>query len=152
MLKKLFQLPLVLVFTFLLFMLINNKTGLLWFDAIPFNQWIALLILLIAILIVLSAAYSFKQVQTTVDPRTPEKTSSLVIRGIYRFSRNPMYLGFLLVLFAGFIYSNNLINAVFPIVFIFLSNRWYIQPEEKILQQLFGQNYQDYRQNVRRWI
>lgn len=152
MVKSLFKLPLFLVFIFLAMMWITNQVGLFWFFNIPFRLWITSAMSVMAVGIVFSAAFSFKKAQTTFDPRTPEKSSRLVTNGIFRFSRNPMYLGFLMMLIAGFIYSNNLVNFLFPFAFIFLSNLLYIKPEEHALQIIFGRDYQTYLKQVRRWI
>lgn len=150
--KRLFKLPLMLVLALLIAMLLLKAT-------LPFGQikfayldWLSLIVLVLAMGVVLSAAYAFRRVQTTFDPRTPEKASSLVIRGIFHLSRNPMYLGFLLILVAGAIYSGQLVNFLLLPLFVALANRWYIQPEEAALTQLFGQDYLNYLQQVRRWI
>lgn len=150
--KKLFKLPLVLVFTFLAVMALLRVT--LPFGQIthPYLPWLALAVLLLAVSVVLSAGYAFKQAQTTFDPRTPEKTSSLVVTGIFHYSRNPMYLGFLLLLLSGAIYSGQLLNLLLLPLFVLLANHWYIEPEEAALANLFGQEYQNYLRQVNRWI
>jgi protein-S-isoprenylcysteine O-methyltransferase Ste14 len=150
--KKFFSLPIVLVFSFVVGMQITNLTGLQLDLISSWNGVIALFLLLIAISIVLFAAYQFKKSNTTLDPRAPEKTSSLVSEGIFGISRNPMYLGFLLALTAAAIYSCNLVNFLFLPGFIWIANRLYIIPEEKALTQLFGDAYTQYLNNVRRWI
>lgn len=150
--KKFFSLPIVLVFSFIVGMQLTNLAGLKLDLIFPWNGAIALFLFCIAIGIVLIAAYQFKQSNTTLDPRAPEKTSSLVSEGIFGISRNPMYLGFLLALMAAAIYSCNLVNFIFPPVFIFAANKLYIIPEEKALTQLFGDTYIQYLNNVRRWI
>jgi protein-S-isoprenylcysteine O-methyltransferase Ste14 len=72
--------------------------------------------------------------------------------GIYRFTRNPMYLGMLLVLTAGAVYLGNLAAfAVLP-VFVVCMNRLQICPEERFMQEKFGEAYRDYTARVRRWI
>jgi protein-S-isoprenylcysteine O-methyltransferase Ste14 len=150
--KKFFSLPIVLVFSFIIGMQITNLTGLKLDLIFPWNGVIALFLFFTAIGIVLIAAYQFKQSNTTLDPRAPEKASSLVSTGIFGISRNPMYLGFLLTLTAVAIYSCNLINLLFLPLFIWIANQLYIIPEEKALIQLFGDTYTQYLNNVRRWI
>lgn len=150
--QKIFRLPLVLVFTLIFLMLIFNTAGLYWHLEFPFSRWLSLLVSILAISVVLSAAYAFKKAQTTFDPRTPEKSTSLVVSGIFYFSRNPMYLGFLLFLLSAAIYSGNLFNFLFLPLFVLLANRWYIKPEEIVLKDLFGQEYLNYINKVRRWI
>lgn len=150
--KKFFSLPIVLVFSFIIGMQITNFTGLKLDLIFSWSGVIALFLFFIAIGIVLVAAYQFKQSNTTLDPRAPEKASTLVSGGIFGISRNPMYLGFLLVLTAAAIYSCNLMNLLFLPLFIWIANQLYIIPEEKALIQLFGDTYTRYLNNVRRWI
>ncbi len=150
--KRLFKLPLMLVLAFLIAMLLLKVTLPLGQVNFAYAGWLALIVLVLAMGVVLSAAHAFRRAQTTFDPRTPEKTSSLVITGIFHLSRNPMYLGFLLILIAAAIYSGQLVNFLLLPLFVALANRWYIQPEEAALTQLFGQDYLNYLQQVRRWI
>jgi protein-S-isoprenylcysteine O-methyltransferase Ste14 len=95
---------------------------------------------------------SFRRAKTTVNPMTPEATSALVIVGVYRWTRNPMYLGFLLILcgLAGYL-SNALAAALLP-VFIVYMTRFQIRPEERALEARFGADYVAYKVRVRRWI
>lgn len=97
-------------------------------------------------------AGAFRREGTTVDPTHPEKASSLIVSGVYRFSRNPMYLGFLLVLTGwGMHISNLLAFAALP-VYVAYMTRFQIIPEERALQAGFGSAYSDYRKSVRRWL
>ena len=95
---------------------------------------------------------SFRRAKTTVNPMKPDSTSSLVVSGIYRYTRNPMYLGFLLILlgWAAFL-SNVLALALLP-AFILYMNRFQISPEERVLASLFAHDYAEYRARVRRWL
>ena len=102
--------------------------------------------------VALAGVLAFRQADTTVDPRVPQQTSSLVIRGIYRYSRNPMYVGFLLLLTAlGCYLMNAAAFALLPL-FVLYMNRFQIAPEERHLLQKFGADYQAYSQRVRRWL
>ena len=102
--------------------------------------------------IALSGVLAFRRANTTVDPRVPQQSSSLVIRGIYRYSRNPMYVGFLLLLVAlGFYLMSAAALALLPL-FVLYMNRFQIAPEERFLLQKFGVEYQAYTQQVRRWL
>ena len=104
------------------------------------------------ITIALAGVLAFRRANTTVDPRVPQQTSSLVIRGIYRYSRNPMYVGFLLLLTAlGCYLMNAAAFALLPL-FVLYMNRFQIAPEERHLLQKFGADYQVYCEKVRRWL
>ncbi len=95
---------------------------------------------------------SFRRARTTVNPMKPQSSSSLVISGIYALTRNPMYLGFLLVLLGWAIFLSNALAFLFLPAVIFYLNRFQIEPEETVLASLFGQEFVAYRSRVRRWI
>ncbi|MBU2071736.1 MAG: isoprenylcysteine carboxylmethyltransferase family protein [Gammaproteobacteria bacterium] len=102
--------------------------------------------------IALAGVLAFRRANTTVDPRVPEQSSSLVVRGIYRYSRNPMYVGFLLLLTAlGCYLMSAAAFALLPL-FVWYMNRFQIAPEERFLRQKFGADYQAYCKSVRRWL
>lgn len=104
------------------------------------------------IAIALAGVLAFRRANTTVDPRVPQQSSSLVIRGIYRCSRNPMYVGFLLLLTAlGCYLMTAAAFALLPL-FVWYMNRFQIAPEERHLLQKFGADYQAYCEKVRRWL
>ncbi len=110
------------------------------------------LIVVVSFICIVSGIYSFNKAQTTVDPTQPNKASSLVTSGIYQWTRNPMYLGFLLLLLAfSFKLSNPVTIFILPLFIAYMS-QFQIKPEERILAQLFGNNYDLYRKQVRRWI
>jgi protein-S-isoprenylcysteine O-methyltransferase Ste14 len=94
----------------------------------------------------------FRRARTTVDPRIPAASSSLVRSGIYRLTRNPMYVGFGLVLLGWAIYVSNALAFLLLPAYVLYMTRFQIQPEERALGQIFGQEYADYRARVRRWL
>jgi len=102
--------------------------------------------------IALAGVLAFRRANTTVDPRVPQQSSSLVIRGIYRYSRNPMYVGFLLLLTALACYLMNAAAFALLPLFVLYINRFQIAPEERFLLQKFGAEYQAYLTQVRRWL
>ncbi|WP_240220695.1 methyltransferase family protein [Rheinheimera hassiensis] len=104
------------------------------------------------VVVALSGVLAFRRANTTVDPRVPQQTSSLVARGIYRYSRNPMYLGFLLLLTALACYLMNAAAFILLPLFLLYMNRFQIAPEERFLLQKFGAEYQSYTTQVRRWL
>jgi len=96
--------------------------------------------------------WEFRRARTTVNPLRPETSSSLVTGGVYRMSRNPMYLGFLLLLAGWALFLSNAVAWVGPVALVFVLNRLQIIPEERMLTQRFGEAYRTYRARVRRWI
>ncbi|QBY05006.1 isoprenylcysteine carboxylmethyltransferase family protein [Thalassotalea sp. HSM 43] len=112
----------------------------------------AIVLSVLALTIVLLAVLGFRQQHTTVDPTQPNKTEALVVNGIYRLSRNPMYLAFLLLLIAFGLWLNTLGIIPIAIAFIVYLTRWQIMPEESFLRQKFGADYEQYCRQVRRWL
>ncbi len=100
----------------------------------------------------LAGIVSFYLAKTTVNPEKPEKASTLVTSGIYKVTRNPMYVGLVCFLIAWAAWLGSLYSLVFIVVFVLYMNRFQITPEERALTKLFGQGYQDYCQKVRRWL
>lgn len=94
----------------------------------------------------------FRRRKTTVDPRYPDKASSLVCSGIYRITRNPMYAGFLLILTGIGIALQSPVALILLPVFVAYMNAFQIRPEEDLLRAKFGTPYEDYLRTVRRWI
>lgn len=94
----------------------------------------------------------FWRADTTVDPRDPSETSALVVRGVYRITRNPMYLGFAWLLLAlALLLEKPLAVALVPLFMAYL-HRFQIRPEEDALRERFGASYEAYCQQVRRWL
>lgn len=98
------------------------------------------------------AIISFRRAGTTVNPAAPDKASFLVVDGVYRFTRNPMYLALLLVLIGWAIYLGHAPGFLFPALFIGYLNRFQIEPEERVLEWKFGPAYAAYKRKVRRWL
>ena len=94
----------------------------------------------------------FRRARTTVNPLKPGSASSLVSGGIYGVSRNPMYLGFLLVLAGWALFLGNAAAWVGPVALVPALNGLQIGPEERMLEQLFGEAYRSYKGRVRRWV
>jgi protein-S-isoprenylcysteine O-methyltransferase Ste14 len=95
---------------------------------------------------------SFRAASTTTNPMAPGQTSSLVTRGVYRISRNPMYVGFALVLAGWGAYLGNALACLVVVAFIGYLTRFQIVPEERTLRRMFGGSYVAYCREVRRWI
>ncbi len=104
------------------------------------------------LIIILFSIILFKKYQTTITPLNPSNATKLITDGIYKFSRNPMYLGLLSVLL-GISIILNLIGGLFFIpLFILYLNLFQIIPEENAMIDLFKDDFIEYKKNVRRWI
>jgi len=117
----------------------------------PLNK-IAYVFIAVGILFDLSAVSQFFRSKTTVNPIKPNNTQTIVSTGMYRISRNPMYLGMLFLLTGWAIHLSTLSPFLLLPVFIWVLTIQQIIPEEKILEQKFGDSYLHYKQQVRRWI
>ena len=112
----------------------------------------AILVAVSGIALVVVSMLAFRRVSTTVDPFHPEETSNLVVGGVFRFSRNPMYISLLLVLIGWAIWLGSVLNIAVLALFITYITVFQIKPEEDVLRSLFGESYHDYCSKVRRWI
>jgi protein-S-isoprenylcysteine O-methyltransferase Ste14 len=100
----------------------------------------------------LVAFFQFRRAGTTVHPTKPQESSVLVVGGIYRVTRNPMYLGVLLILTAWAAWLGNGAAFVLLPCFVAYLNRFQIAPEERALEAHFGDAFAGYRRVVRRWL
>ncbi len=106
----------------------------------------------VGLLVGVSGSITFRRSGTTVDPRTPEKASTLVTSGVYKVTRNPMYLGMLIMMIAWAVHLTNVFSIGFVVVFALYMTRFQIKPEESALENLFGDDYTAYKGRVRRWL
>ena len=120
--------------------------------ALPWRSAFAFIFYAIGSAIVLAGVLTFRRMKTTVNPLTPEATTMMVTSGIYRFTRNPMYLGFLLVLVGWAIDLSNLLAFAFLPLFVLYMNRFQILPEERALSTKFPEAFTPYKRSVRRWV
>ena len=95
---------------------------------------------------------SFLRAKTTVNPMRPGTSTYLVVSGIYRLTRNPMYLGLLLILFGWSVFLSNVLAFLLLPAFVLYINRFQIAPEERALDVLFGEEFRAYRSRTRRWL
>ena len=121
---------------------------------IPVSLRVGGLIALITVgaLFSISGVVSFRKAKTSVNPLTPDACSSLVSSGIYKKTRNPMYVGFLFFLVGWGLFLSNLFSLALCASFFLYMNRFQIQPEEEILKSLFGEDFLTYKSQVRRWL
>lgn len=113
---------------------------------------ISIIVFIFGVLIVLVGGYQFRKASTTVNPLLPEESSKLVTSGIYKYSRNPMYIGFFLFLLAWAILLGSLVTLLVLPIYVLLITKVQIVPEEVILEEKFQNEYRQYKSNVRRWI
>jgi protein-S-isoprenylcysteine O-methyltransferase Ste14 len=118
----------------------------------PLQSIAALVIGLAGIITCTLGFLEFKRAKTTVNPTKPQSSSSLVTSGIYRHTRNPMYLGFLLILAGWAAFTATTLSFFGLPAFVFYMNQFQIKPEERALESLFGEEFTEYCFIVRRWI
>lgn len=116
------------------------------------NPLLAGLMVLLGLGIGLSGIIAFLQSKTTANPKRPSETTKLVSNGIYRYSRNPMYLGMLCLLISWVFYLGNLLSILGIFIYIAYLTRFQIIPEERVLQEKFQNDFLDYTSRVRRWL
>ena len=102
--------------------------------------------------VALAGDIEFRRARTTINPLRPEKASALVSSGIYRFTRNPMYVGLALVTFGWAAFLCSALALLGPPGFVLYITRFQIVPEERILSDRFGAAYAAYRARVGRWL
>lgn len=117
------------------------------------GQWLVVTAAAVmGMLIGIAGVVAFRRARTTVDPRFPDRAEALVVGGIYRVSRNPMYVGTLLLLTAWALHVANLLAVLALPAFVLYLNRFQIVPEERALLAKFGRQYLAYQRTVRRWL
>jgi protein-S-isoprenylcysteine O-methyltransferase Ste14 len=111
------------------------------------------LLVLVGLCFDLAGLLAFRASRTTVNPMRPERASSLVTRGVYRITRNPMYVGMAFLLLAWGVYLAHWPALLLgPPAYVLYLNRFQIAPEERALLHLFGDEYRSYTDTVRRWL
>lgn len=123
-----------------------------WPGDFPGRNWIALALFALGLAAAVLGILSFRRARTTVNPMNPSLTSTLVSTGIYRWSRNPMYLGFALWLLAWSVLLGSLVALLLVVAFVAWMNRFQISPEERALQRHFGAAFDHYCRRTRRWL
>lgn len=121
-----------------------------WLEAMRIG--LAVPLALLGLSLDFSGLVAFVRRHTTINPLSPRKSTALVTSGVYRWTRNPMYLGLACLLTAWAIWLGAWFPFAGPVLFVLYITRFQIQPEERVLSQLFGSAYTDYTRRVRRWI
>lgn len=119
---------------------------------IPAGGVLAIVLVAAGGVVMALALRSFRWAETTVNPLQPQNASTLVVDGLYRISRNPMYLGLALVLLAWGVWLSNLLSILLVPAFLLYIDRFQVRPEEQALSARFGSEYRDYMTRVRRWL
>ena len=113
---------------------------------------LSLFFILLGAFILISAVRSFKAEQTTINPININNASSLVISGVFKYSRNPMYLGMVFILLALSFWFNLVGGILFTSIFIMYITKFQIIPEEAAMKSIFGEDFNKYKNKTRRWI
>ena len=119
---------------------------------IPLQMEISIFILSVGILIFVNPVLQFIKSKTTVNPIQFEEVNKLVTTGIFKYSRNPMYLGMLMIVLSTSIFYLNIYSILTPLLFMLWINKFQIKREEEFLTEKFGNEYLSYKKKTRRWI
>jgi protein-S-isoprenylcysteine O-methyltransferase Ste14 len=114
--------------------------------------WGALALAGLGVFIALAGVIHFARAKTTVNPLRPERASALVTGGVFRFSRNPMYLGMALVLLGWAVALSSAASLLALAAAVWYLDRFQIQPEERVLRAHFGEAFEAYCRRTRRWV
>lgn len=142
--------PLVVVLFFALIMALIAHYSVIDFSA--FILYLTVSLVTIGCVFCIAGLVSFRLANTTVNPSKPEQAINLVTSGVYRFSRNPMYVGFVFILLGWGIWLSSLWALLCVAGFIAYLTLFQIIPEERALTQLFGEDYIQYKNKVKRWL
>ena len=119
---------------------------------LPNQDITSIIIFLIGMLILINPIFKFIKSKTTIDPIKFKKVNKLITSGIYKYSRNPMYLGLLMLVISTSIFYLNVFSITTPFFFYYWINRFQIKREEIFLTEKFGKEYLLYKTKTRRWI
>ena len=119
---------------------------------IKYSFYFGILLLILGFIILISAVRLFRKDETTVNPLSPEQATKLVTDGIFKYSRNPMYLGMALVLGSIAIFFNLIGGIILVALFCAYITKFQILPEERAMRDLFSDDFDKYTKVTRRWI
>ena len=119
---------------------------------IKYSFYIGILLLILGLAVLIFAVRLFRKDKTTVNPLSPEQATKLVTDGIFKYSRNPMYLGMALILCSLAVIFNLIGGIILIALFCFYITKFQIIPEERAMSNLFAQDFDQYKQVTRRWI
>jgi len=113
---------------------------------------IASFVCLIAITIAASSIFALYKASTTINPHRPDKSSTLIVEGIFKHTRNPMYLALVILQIAWSLFLDSYLSLAAIVPFIIYITYFQIKPEEEFLNKKFAKEYSDYQSTVRRWL
>ena len=117
-----------------------------------YSNILSLFFFISGIIIIIISFQMFKRKKTTINPIKIEKASSLVTNGIFKYSRNPMYFGMVLILISTGIKFNFYGGILMIVIFICFITYFQILPEERAMLKLFGKDFINYKNKTRRWF
>jgi protein-S-isoprenylcysteine O-methyltransferase Ste14 len=120
--------------------------------SVPAGAVVGVFLMIAGLALDIAAALTFRRARTTFNPFRPEATTALVSTGVFGISRNPMYLGMLIMLLGWAVYLPSLAALFGPVAFVLYISRFQIVPEERALTSLFGAGFAEYKSRVRRWV
>ena len=121
-------------------------------DLSAFISYVAAIFVVIGVIFCIAGVVSFRLAKTTVNPNNPEQATVLVTTGVYKLSRNPMYVGFAFILLGWGVWLMSIWAIACIAGFVAYLTLFQIIPEERALSKIFGQQYTDYMNRVRRWL
>lgn len=144
--------PPMVTLVFALIIYLIDKVASLTSQGERVRRIVAAVFIAASLLAIIGGVLAFHKRRTTVNPLRPDRATSLVVEGVYRMSRNPMYLGMLLILCAWSIWLGNPWGVLGLVGFVVYMNRFQIIPEERTMREKFGMQWDTYAARVRRWI
>ena len=146
--------PIVMLISAIVAMLISQKTvEFIQQQVTTADDFIWPLVFFIAgIVVAIAGAKELRHYHTTINPTHPENTTHLVTSGIYQFTRNPMYLGMLIVLLGWADLLDSFLAYSGALIFFLYISAFQIKPEEDVMKDKFGQKFNQYCGQVRRWL
>jgi len=142
--------PVVVVLTGLLMWL--TPSGALEVLGGSWSLYLGIVLMLLGVLMDGYAAMMFLVAKTTISPIAPQNASTLIVSGIFKLTRNPMYLGMAILLLGWALLLQSAAALMGPILFITYITRFQILPEERILSQKWGDAYTAYKSKTKRWL
>lgn len=119
---------------------------------LPLRKSMSIVLVTLGAAVGLAGLTAFRRDRTTVDPTRPDRASALVASGVYRVTRNPMYVALALGLAAAAVWMSNVAAMLVPALFVAWITRLQIIPEERALRAKFGAEYDEYASRVKRWF